>query len=261
MSEMLNTFDESVNRIEHIDCDNIDMSLQERINELLNGPPITKAIDLAVYCGISRATVSAWTTGKVATISGDNAFKVARYFGVNPEWVQTGKGRKTLATQRVESNAEWSGSFDLWDSSTPLRDDEVELPFFREVELAAGEGKFAVQENFGAKLRFSKATLRSKGVQQANAACVKVSGNSMEPVLPDGATIGIDTGSTAIKNGEMYAIDHDGHLRVKMVYQMPGSGLRLRSFNSDEWPDEHYSELESKKIKIIGRVFWYAVLR
>jgi phage repressor protein C with HTH and peptisase S24 domain len=159
------------------------------------------------------------------------------------------------------SNAEWHGGFDLWDSKTPLRDDEVELPFYREVELSAGSGRTEVQENHGLKLRFAKSTLRKMGVAKANAACVIVSGNSMEPVLPDGAAIGIDTSKTTLKNGDMYAIDHNGHLRVKLVYKTPNNGIRLRSFNSDEWPDEYYSGESVEKIKILGRVFWYSVLR
>ena len=63
---------------------------------------------------------------------------------------------------------------------TPLDEDETELPFFMEVELSAGNGSTQVIEKKGAKLRFSKSTLRRVGVQPQNAACVTVSGNSME---------------------------------------------------------------------------------
>jgi len=141
-----------------------------------------------------------------------------------------------------------------------LENDEVALPFFREVELSAGSGRNQIQENHGDKLRFAKRTLKERNVDAGSAACVTVSGNSMEPVLPDGATIGIDTSKTAIKDGDIYAIDHDGHLRVKMVYRMP-NGIRLKSFNNDEWPDEFYSTEDSQGIKIMGRVFWWSVLR
>jgi len=146
-------------------------------------------------------------------------------------------------------------SFDLWDSTTPLRDDEVELPFFREIELSAGTGRHEVIENHGCKLRFSKSTLKRKGIDAKHAACVTVSGNSMEPVLPDKCVVGIDTNATAIKNGDMYAIDHQGELRVKMLYRLVGDGIRLRSYNED-YPDEMYTHDEAKNIKVLGRVFW-----
>lgn len=167
----------------------------------------------------------------------------------------------TLSIIQLEAKKQYKmGAFDIWDSGTPLRDDEVALPFFREVELSAGSGSTMIQENNGFKLRFSRSTLSQNNVDVSMAACVTVSGNSMEPVLPDGATIGIDTSKTIIKDGDLYAIDHDGHLRVKMVYRMP-TGIRLKSFNNEEWPDEHYNAQDSLNIKILGRVFWWSVLR
>ena len=57
----------------------------------------------------------------------------------------------------------------------------------------------------GRKLRFGKYTLRKKNIDPASAACVTVSGNSMEPVLPDGSTVGVDTSARTIKDGDMYA--------------------------------------------------------
>ncbi|MBE0437786.1 MAG: helix-turn-helix transcriptional regulator, partial [Methylomicrobium sp.] len=166
--------------------------------------------------------------------------------------------QQPTGAKTIESNAEWLGGFETWDNDTPLRDDEVELPFFREVELAAGNGRSEIIENHGLKLRFAKSTLKKQNVDPASAACVTVSGNSMEPVLPDGATIGIDTSKRQIKDGDIYAIDHDGHLRVKVLYRLPGGKVRLRSFNSDEWPDELVTQDE---FKILGRVFWWSVLR
>lgn len=78
----------------------------------------------------------------------------------------------------------------------------------------------------------------------------------MEPVLPDGTTVGIDTACTAIKDGKMYAIDHDGQLRVKVLYRAPGSGLRLSSYNRSEHPDETYdADYVVDNIRIIGKVF------
>lgn len=159
------------------------------------------------------------------------------------------------------SNADWLGGFDLWDESTPLRDDEVAIPFFREVELSAGSGRTEVMENHGPKLRFAKSTLRKKGVSASHAACVTVSGNSMEPVYPDGCVLGIDTSKTKLVDGDIFAIDHDGELRVKILYKLPGAGIRLRSFNIDEYPDENYSAEEAARIRILGRVFWWSALR
>lgn len=148
-----------------------------------------------------------------------------------------------------------------WDDDTPLDDDDVELPLFKEIELAAGNGAAHSIEINGRKLRFSKATLRTAGVDMANAACATVTGNSMERLISDGATIGIDRGRTQIKDGEIYAIDHDGMLRVKYLYRLPGNGLRLRSENKDEHPDENYTAEDAQHIRVLGWVFWWSTLR
>ncbi|NMY67331.1 helix-turn-helix transcriptional regulator [Pseudomonas sp. WS 5414] len=147
-----------------------------------------------------------------------------------------------------------------WDDDTPIDDDEVEVPFLREVELSAGSGRTVIQENTKAKLRFGKQTLRKHSVQFDQAVCVPVHGNSMEPVLPDGSTVAINKAATAIVDGKMYALSHAGLLRVKTLYRLPGGGVRLRSFNRDEHPDEEYTadEMRESEITILGRVFWSA---
>lgn len=69
-------------------------TLQERINELLKESG-KKAVELADYIGRDkRAVVSAWTSGKVRSITGENAKKVAKFFNVNVTWVIDGAGPK-----------------------------------------------------------------------------------------------------------------------------------------------------------------------
>lgn len=172
----------------------------------------------------------------------------------------TSKPEKTASG---EDELVFFGHMDAWDSNTPLDEDEVELPLFREVELAAGAGQTQVIENHGAKLRFAKSTLSRAGVIQENAACAFVRGNSMEPVMPDGTCVGVNTGDTAVRDGEIYAIDHDGMLRVKYLHRRPGGGIKIVSQNAAEHATEEYSAqgVIENNIRIIGRVFWWSVLR
>lgn len=201
--------------------------------------------------------------------------KLADFLKVRAEWLEHGVEPKhsgfmtpetTYEAVRLlarQEDAVLVGDLSPWDDSTPLDDDEVELPLYKEVELAAGCGRTAVQEIPGRKLRFSYATLRAAGVDPAAAVCAQLKGNSMEPLIMNGATIGIDKATTRIVDGEIYALEHEGMLRVKYLYRLPGGGLRLRSFNRDEYPDEEYSpeEMQAKSISIIGWVFWWSTLR
>lgn len=150
-----------------------------------------------------------------------------------------------------------------WDERTPLDSDEVAVPFLREVELSAGSGRFLVEESSDSTLRFSKKDLRDNGVPFDKARCVTVRGNSMLPILRDGATVGVNIAKRSIGDvvdGELYAISHNGQLRIKQVYRLP-TGIRLRSFNREEHPDEDYpfSELEHEDMRLLGHVFWWAM--
>ncbi|KWS47873.1 LexA family transcriptional regulator [Pseudomonas savastanoi] len=222
---------------------------------------------------LTQQTYAAFESGK--TRAAKHKSYIAQAMGILAELLQLELGldpslpptlnveEPTKPASNVESNAEMLGPLEEWDDKTPLGDDEVEVPLLKEVELSAGSGRVTIQEHATAKLRFGKRTLRRQGVQVENAVCVSVYGNSMEPVLPHGSTVGVDRGKTLIKDGDIYAIEHNGQLRVKLVYRLPSGGLRLRSFNRDEHPDEEYSlpELEAQNLCVIGRVFWYSVLR
>lgn len=161
-----------------------------------------------------------------------------------------------------ESDLQLIGEISPWDSETPLEQEEVEVPLYKEVEISAGSGATAVQPIPGRCIRLSRSTLRDAGVEPANAMAATVAGNSMARLILDGSTVGIDKGTTNIIDGEIYAIEHGGMLRVKYLYRQPGGGLRLRSENSEEHPDEFYSAEEvADSIRIIGFVFWWSTIR
>lgn len=180
---------------------------------------------------------------------------MAKALGVSASQLLTGEKPK------AEANAELIGAMAAWDSRTPLGDDEVAIPLYKEVELAAGGGATEVIEVPGRLLRFAKSTLRESGVLECNAVCATIKGRSMERLIMDGATIGIDRGTTHIEDGEIYAFDQDGMLRVKYLYRLPGGGVRIRSENDEEFPDETLTAEEFARIRMLGWVFWWSTVR
>ena len=210
--------------------------------------------ELSALAGTSQVTISNILNG--VTKSPRNGLQIAKALKISPEWLLNGTGE--ISQTQIESNVAETGSFDLWDRNTPLNDDEVEVPLFQEIRLAAGNG-FAddIMDYNNFKLRFSRATLRRQGVQYENAVCVVADGNSMEPVIPNGATVGIDTGNKTIRDGSIYAINHGGLLRIKLLYNMPNNQIKIRSYNTDEYDDEI---ADLNEVSVIGKVFWYSVL-
>ncbi|WP_223556698.1 XRE family transcriptional regulator [Pseudomonas sp. BF-R-01] len=234
------------------------MEFKERLKTARQHAKLNQT-ELAERAGLTQTSISDLERGK----SKATAFvaQIASVCGVSPMWLAEGVGDMLKGVSPPPSIS--MSDIQPWDDSTPLDDDEVYVPFLREVELAAGSGRFVIAENDSARLRFFKKDLRHNNVQFNNARCVRVSGNSMFPVLRDGATVGMNIGKNSlgdIVDGDMYAINHNGQLRVKQVYRLP-SGIRLRSFNRDEHPDEDYTfaEVQEQQIAILGHVFWWAM--
>lgn len=210
--------------------------------------------NLARLLNVSPQVVKNWETRGVSASGLVNAAKV---IGVSVAWVETGEG-EIAAIKQPESNATPLGKIEEWDNNTPLSDDDCEAPLYKEIKLSAGNG-FAddIEDYNGYKLRFSRNTLRKHGINPADVVCVMADGDSMEPVFPSGATLGIDTGSKTIRDGQIYAINHGGLLRTKILHKLPDNKVRIRSYNQSEYPDE---EASLDDLSVIGRVFWWSVM-
>lgn len=213
--------------------------------------------DLARRLNVSSQVVKNWES---RGISKAGLLAAQEAFGCRAEWIEKGSGEMRAGFDAAEPRATYAmGQIEGWDDQTPMDDDDVVVPLYKEVEMAAGGGTAHSVEINGRKLRFARSALRAAGVSPDNAACATVSGNSMERLIMDGATIGVDRGRTQIKDGKIYAIDHGGMLRVKYLYRAPGGGLRLHSENEAEHPDETYTaEQVAQGIKILGWVFWWS---
>ncbi|MDF3932124.1 LexA family transcriptional regulator [Pseudomonas citronellolis] len=236
---------------EQIAIEGLGAKTQSAANHYLTGKNALNVEAAAVFARYLQVPVAAFSERLAAEIEG------------MAESALAGSFMEPGARNSPGAEAVFVGDLSPWDDETPLDNDEVELPLYKEVELAAGAGRTAVREVAGRKLRFSYATLRASGVDPSAAVCAQIKGNSMEPLILDGATIGIDTATTYIIDGEIYALEHEGMLRVKFLYRLPGGGIRLRSFNRDEYGDEEYDAetIQASEISIIGWVFWWSTVR
>ena len=231
---------------------------------------------LAKIAGVTPKAASKWLNGE-SRPSHDKLCAIARHLAVREEWLEYGRGQMVLfvrepgpdygrtaravqdlrpATQKPEEGFEWI-QHEIVEGDEPLRPDEVWLPIYREVEFSAGNGATQVIENHGARERFSLPRLARQHVQPENAALAVAKGDSMTPAINDGATIGIDKGCRTIVDGKIYALDHDGMLRVKRLYRLPPGRMRVVSENADEYPEEVYGINDPDAPRILGRVFWW----
>ncbi|QKU21868.1 S24 family peptidase [Acinetobacter lwoffii] len=201
--------------------------------------------DLVAATGASKGTVTNWING-VNNPTGKRLIQLAQALKTTSSWLLTGNSTPEFA--QVEP----------WDSNTPLDDDEIEIPFFKDFSFACGGGSIGEAiANETRKLRMSKATLRNLSITKENAVAATASGDSMSPTIKDGDTIHVDLGRKNIKDGKIFAICLGGLFYCKRLYNLPLGGVRIVSDNSVEFPEMHLSaqEIVDQQLEIIGWVW------
>ena len=201
--------------------------------------------DLVAATGASKGTVTNWISG-VNNPTGKRLVQLAQALKTTSSWLLT--GNSTPEFTQVEP----------WDSNTPLDDDEIEIPFFKDFSFACGGGSIGEAiANETRKLRMSKATLRNLSIMKENAVAATAIGDSMSPTIKDGDTIHIDLGRNNIKDGKIFAICLGGLFYCKRLYNLPLCGVRIVSDNSTEFPEIHLNaqEIIDQQLEVIGWVW------
>lgn len=259
------------------------MKLSERIKAARKHAGLSQS-QLADRVGIAQTAISQLESGK--TLRSSYLLQIAEACGVAPMWLATDMGGMLMSPAQArfheESKAKWEAFEEgmalayaeqneplPWDESVSEAQDqderdqpedfELSIPCIREVE-SPNEGTPSLEQSGTVRIRFTVEAIRTHGINPAHTRCTKIAGNSMEPALTDGSLIAINTNQRNVVDGKIFALEHAGQLRVRIVYRVPGGGIRLRSFNPTEHPDESYtsSDMEQHSIKIMGRVFWAA---
>lgn len=203
--------------------------------------------DVGKKIGRSKTAVLKWEKGENTPKDIDLLAKILK---VNVNWLRFNKG--PMEPEGVLIHDINKKEIYDWDANTKIRKDEIEVPFFSSMELAIGYENMVMEDCTENKLRFAKSFLDRRGVDKNHVICFPAKGNSMEPVIPNGATVAVDTKEKSIKDGSVYVICQDGLCRLKRLYLLPNNQIRIVSYNSTEYPDE--TDL-IKNIQIIGKVF------
>lgn len=204
------------------------MSFHKRLQQKMEEKGVTPAA-LARAASVSSVAAGKWFHGESEPKAGKLKL-IAEFLGVTDDWLLTGKGPVSAIPNLTPITT--------WDESTPLDEDEVEIPFFKDFSFACGSG--AINDHIAnekRKLRMSKATLRNLSISKENAVAATASGDSMSPTIQDGDTIHIDLGRKEIKDGRIFVICIGGLHFAKRLYNMPFGGVRIVSDNAAEFPE------------------------
>ena len=180
------------------------------------------------FIGISKMAVSRWELG-YSIPRGKALADLAQLLDCTPKYLLNGDGEHKYAGVAM-------------------------IDFYNSVSASAGNGYMNNDEDV-----IQIPILQSVIDQQSNkesVCCIRVSGNSMEPVLGSGSVIALNPHKKIISDGMMYVIRQGDLLRVKILIETPND-IIIRSYNRD-FDDEIYSKNSLEDFEIIGQVFWYS---
>ncbi|MBN1850053.1 MAG: helix-turn-helix domain-containing protein [Deltaproteobacteria bacterium] len=193
---------------------------------------IKSQLELAEKLGLNRSAVSQAKKKKI--IPDKWILNLYRFHGINPDWIETGKGQVFIKQKgHVEP-------------------EHISVPKVK-ARLCAGDGSFETNPGVTNQYLFQGEWLKRKG-QVNKMVLMDIFGNSMEPELKNGDTVLVDASQKDILAGLLYAVGIDDTIMVKRIEKHPGK-LVLRSDNKDYAP----IMLDGKHmngVRIIGKVIW-----
>ncbi|MDD0973205.1 LexA family transcriptional regulator [Pseudomonas fontis] len=226
----------------------------DRLRVLLRECNLT-ASDFAAQRKVSPQHVNNWFHRGVPMARLD---EIAELLCVRSKWLRSGEGPKHHTPLPRLSRSSDQPVAELPDHSllAAHREDDVYLPFYR--------AQAKIFEPIPQRhLRIPRQALDSLGVSGQQALCLCMPDYNMAPLLPFGSTVAVDRSFTRVIDGEVYAVLHNGRLRIHSLSQRPNGALRLHSHDSDEFPCETYSVSQARNqgLEIVGWVFWWSQLR
>lgn len=125
--------------------------------------------------------------------------------------------------------------------------DEILINIPVMAKASAGNGYL----NFSNQPLYNK-LIRKNGFHE-HCYLIEVAGNSMEPLIQDGAFVVVDPYQTDYLEGKVYVIKYEDEVYIKRVLLKPEAKVMiLKSINQD-YEDKYISIDQAEQIKIIGR--------
>ncbi|MEN5108220.1 helix-turn-helix transcriptional regulator [Pseudomonas sp. TWI672] len=220
----------------------------DRLKALLHECGLTPS-DFAAQRGVTPQHVNNWFKRGVPLARLD---ELADLFCVHRRWLRSGEGPKhpssilrTCTLPPASDNSPTS----LSTRATRL----LQVPFqqVHDGKLVALDGKY---------LQLPLEALQALGVATENVVCVAMPEQNMAPWVPRDAILAIDVSQTRVKDGETYALLHNGTLRVNSLSLGHNGTLCLHSHDRRNYTVERFTpaQRQAQHLKILGWVFHWS---
>ena len=209
------------------------MGVPENIDALLIKFDITQE-ELGNAVGLTQSAVSGWRRGK--TPSRKTIRKLCDFFNLTPDDILSDHGLAFKEHGGYIKNKEWH--------NTPLYGS---ISAGSPIEMLPVNDMFGVPEELLAKY--------------PNSFLLRVCGESMNRVLPNGSYALIDP-TNEVLNNKVYAVSIDGqNATIKRIKRL-NNGLQLLPDSTDPTFKPvlfDFTETNKDRVSIIGQVVWYCV--
>jgi phage repressor protein C with HTH and peptisase S24 domain len=256
MNTIMGTPVSDVNRFSgSVRSDNIGMSIGTRIKQARKVVNLTQ-IELAKRSGLKQSTISDLEVGKSQGTT--YLASLASALGVNPLWLETGRGSMSpnqapsaepFDDDGISDNPFLSGSMRV-----QAGDEPDTIPIRRvKLKLRAGIAGYETEPEMddGGVLNMPRLVIEKNNFVPHMLLAIAVHGCSMEPMLFEDDIVVINTADKKPVNRELFAVNFNGEACVKQLWQNAGQWF-LRSLNPDFGP----VNVRSGQCDIVGRVVY-----
>lgn len=109
----------------------------------------------------------------------------------------------------------------------------------------------SMQAEMDKHILLPKFILEQKRIDAKNVICLRMIGTNMSPLIPDESYLIANISNQHIADGRIYAIFQENLFRIRMLYNLTGNKVRLKSWNETEFLEE---VIDKNDLNIVGKI-------
>jgi phage repressor protein C with HTH and peptisase S24 domain len=216
---------------------------------------IGKKADAAGGAGVTPEQLNKWIKGTVKV-----PVEALRLLSVTANvdfgWLATGEGvAPPGAPVQVRATDQGSPKAPLKGSPQGAAPRFAYLPLF-DIEASAGLGVPVGPEVRLGAVAFDPHFLRAQGARPDQCSIIAASGDSMQPVIPDGSLLVVDHSQKEVRNGHIMVVNVGDDLLVKRIRRRLDGLIELISDNPAYAP-ETLGPDALQQLRVVGRVVYF----
>lgn len=223
-------------------------TLKTRLREALDDLGIAEPnqAEIARLTGVKPPSVNAWFSGATKSL-GKALLPLAGYLGVNPEWLNTGRGPKHAGGNASHTRMSVRDASEI----TYESGSEIELLNARG---SCGGGSIAWDMERREPLIREASWFRRYNVRPDDVFAVFADGDSMAEFIVDGDIVIFNRRRIEPRSGSIFLVEHPDGLKIKRLRREIDGSWILESTNPDKrrYPDERITAEQADLLRIRG---------